>query len=339
MLRHRSQLTSRFTNEAVVLVVVLVVVLGSSSCYLGYSGSVESITLGLYPHEANASIYVAEDQGLFNRNGLGVTERNYDTGLTAVNGLLDGNVDVALTSEYIVVGNAFRKEDIRLMGNIRKGWSLDVVGRRDRGIENISDLKGKKIGVPLRTNAEFFLDRFLTLNGMQLRDVTLVDVKASPNVDAILDGSVDAVVVASNSITTIRERSGNNVVTWSAQGNQAVFWLLACRNDWIAGHAQTINKLLRSLDQANDYIIHYPSEAKAIVQKRMNYDAASMEARWLENQFALSLDESLIAAMEDEARWMIANNLTAEKQVPNFLNYIYLDGLEAVKPEAVNIIR
>jgi NitT/TauT family transport system substrate-binding protein len=43
--------------------------------------------------------------------------------------------------------------------------------------------------------------------------------------------------------------------------------------------------------------------------------------------------------MEDEARWMISNNLTQEKQVPDFLNYIYEDGLKAVKPEAVKIIR
>jgi NitT/TauT family transport system substrate-binding protein len=43
--------------------------------------------------------------------------------------------------------------------------------------------------------------------------------------------------------------------------------------------------------------------------------------------------------MEDEARWMIKNNLTTEKTVPDFLKYIYIDGLKAVKPEAVNIIR
>ena len=58
-----------------------------------------------------------------------------------------------------------------------------------------------------------------------------------------------------------------------------------------------------------------------------------------EHQFSLSLDQSLITAMEDEARWMIKNYLTTEKKVPDFLNYIYADGLKAVKPEAVNIIR
>jgi hypothetical protein len=43
--------------------------------------------------------------------------------------------------------------------------------------------------------------------------------------------------------------------------------------------------------------------------------------------------------MEDEARWMISNKLTAENQIPDFLNYIYEAGLNAVKPEAVKILR
>jgi NitT/TauT family transport system substrate-binding protein len=51
----------------------------------------------------------------------------------------------------------------------------------------------------------------------------------------------------------------------------------------------------------------------------------------------LTLDQSLILAMEDEARWMISNNLTTEKTVPNFLDYIYAYGLKSVKPAAVTI--
>jgi NitT/TauT family transport system substrate-binding protein len=42
--------------------------------------------------------------------------------------------------------------------------------------------------------------------------------------------------------------------------------------------------------------------------------------------------------MNDEAHWIINNDLTIEKEIPDFLDYIYMDGLEAVKPNAVNII-
>jgi len=36
---------------------------------------------------------------------------------------------------------------------------------------------------------------------------------------------------------------------------------------------------------------------------------------------------------------MIDNGLTNQKVVPDFMEYIYVDGLKAVRPEAVNLIR
>jgi hypothetical protein len=60
---------------------------------------------------------------------------------------------------------------------------------------------------------------------------------------------------------------------------------------------------------------------------------------WSKTDLSLTLDQSLVLAMEDEARWMIENNLTADKQVPNFLDFIHEEALEAIKPQAVNIIR
>jgi NitT/TauT family transport system substrate-binding protein len=75
------------------------------------------------------------------------------------------------------------------------------------------------------------------------------------------------------------------------------------------------------------------------VQKMLNLEQTYMETVWSQNEYGLSLEQSLILAMEDQARWMIINNLTAETEVPNFLDYIYEDALEEIKPEAVNIIR
>ena len=96
---------------------------------------------------------------------------------------------------------------------------------------------------------------------------------------------------------------------------------------------------MKSLTEAEDYLTRHDAEAKAIVGKRMKFDEALMETVWQRYRFSLSLDQSLIAAMEDEARWMMKNGLTTEKQVPDFLNYVYVDALKALKPEAVNIVR
>ena len=62
-----------------------------------------------------------------------------------------------------------------------------------------------------------------------------------------------------------------------------------------------------------------------------------METVWPNHEFTLSLDQSLLIAMNDEGRWMINNNLTTETALPYFRDYIYTKGLEEIKPESVNI--
>jgi NitT/TauT family transport system substrate-binding protein len=60
---------------------------------------------------------------------------------------------------------------------------------------------------------------------------------------------------------------------------------------------------------------------------------------WNEFIFELFLDQAILTILENEARWAIRNKLTDGKKVPNYLNFIYFDTLEAVKPKGVNIIR
>ena len=131
----------------------------------------------------------------------------------------------------------------------------------------------------------------------------------------------------------------DRVVAFPVQSNQPGYGAIIGRNDWIGGHPEVVSRFLKSLAQAEDYLIRNPAQAKAILRKQLNYDDALTETIWSQHQFSISLDQSFILAMEDEARWMIKNNLTTEKAAPNFLDYIYADGLEEIKPESVNIIR
>ncbi len=135
------------------------------------------------------------------------------------------------------------------------------------------------------------------------------------------------------------EKEVNGVVVWPAQSSQAVYGVLVCGGEWARQHTDTVRRFLKSLQEAEDYLVRHADEAKAIVRKRLNYDDSYIASVWPQHQFTLSLDQTLIVAMKDEAQWMISSNLTSEKTLPDFMNYIYFDGLKAIKPEAVSIIR
>jgi NitT/TauT family transport system substrate-binding protein len=332
------RLSREFSLAATVLLILLAG-FGLWSCSQGdYSGKMENITIGAPPLEQNALIYIAGDQRLFARNGLNIAIKDYDSGVTAVNGMLKGEVGIAETAEFPFVRAVFQKEQICLIACNDKFENDYIVGRKDRRINKVSDLKGKRIGVSLKTINEFYLGRFLGLNGINMQEVALVDIKPAQFVSAISAGDVDAIIAWQPYISRI-QKEVNGVVVWPAQGAQAVYGVLVCSRGWLTPHTDAVKRFLKSLAEAEDYLVHHPEEAKAIVRKRLNYDDSYMARIWPQHRFSLSLDQTLVVAMKDEAQWMININLTSEKTMPDFMNNIHLDVLKAVKPEAVSIIR
>jgi NitT/TauT family transport system substrate-binding protein len=324
-------------------IIVLIAVAGFGVWYFlgssqGNPGSVENVTIGVQPLEALAPIYIARDQGFFARNGLSVTIREYGSGVASVNDMLTGSIDLSAQSDYVVVTNAFNHENFSVIATFDKGDFFYIIGRKDHGITNTSDLEGKKIGLLLGSNEEFYLGRYLDLHGMSVQDVTLVNLGLPQVVTAIEDDNVDAVVAIQPYANTIQDTLDHGVVTWDIQSYQPAYELLAGKNDWISQHTDMVNRVLKSLDMANEYINSHPAEAMDIMRKRLNRSAGYVDTAWQQNQFSLSLDQSLITAMEDQGRWMIANNLTNTSMIPDFRNFIYTKGLQAVKPESVNII-
>lgn len=328
----------RPARRALTLLASLVIAFTAVACQARDAGQLETLALGLAPLEQNTLIYVADQQGFFAQNNLKIVVKDYDSGVATVRALLKGEVDLAGASEFPFVSAAFRQESITIIATDDKFENDYLVGRRDRGIGKLADLKGKRIGLARQTITEFFLGRLLELQGIPFDQVTLVDLEPAEFVSAIAGGEVDALVAWQPYVHQIQEQV-SGIVVLPAQSNQAVYGVLICRDDWRQQHPELVVRFLKSLRAAEDYVVRYPEQAKAVVQKRLGYDDGYMASIWDKHQFALSLDYSLIAAMTDEAHWMAKNRRGTPRPLPDFVNHVYVDGLEAVKPEAVNIVR
>jgi ABC-type nitrate/sulfonate/bicarbonate transport system substrate-binding protein len=333
-------LSKKYVAFAILL--LLTIVFTSLFVYLNSQQSpyqVESIVIGVPPNEQSALIFIAENKQFFSANGLNATVKVYPTALAALDGMLNKEVDIAQTAEFPIVNKAFANENISIVASIDKFQNMFVVARRDHGIKNILDLKGKTIGSAKETLTEFHLARFLELNQINSQDVTILNVPFAQSADSLANGTVDALQAQNRELPQIRARVGEeNLVIWPSQGGQPGFELISGREDWVADNSEIINRLLKSLVQAETYVIENPVEAMAIIQEKLGYDDEYMATVIPQHTYSLSLDQSLIFAMEDEARWMIRNNLTNATATPNFLNYVYPDSLAKIKPNSVTII-
>jgi len=305
-----------------------------------FAGAAEPVTVAYSPFESTALLWIAKDQHFFEMNALNLTLKKYDSGADSLDGVLNGEADMAVgVTEFPLVRKALQDVKVRAMGNIDKGEYIYIVARKDRGIANASDLRGKRVGTTVGTVAEFHLGRFLTLNGLTMKDITLVDVRTPDGwVNDVADGDIDAISTAQPYANAARDRLGSNAVMWSAQSRQPLFALVVSTDAWLSQHPKTAQRFLAAMAQAEEYVNTHPAESRAIVQKRLDLDPAYMSTVWQQNQFSLTLDQSLITAMDDEARWLIASNMTNATAVPDFRQYIYTDGIESVKPGSINII-
>ena len=302
-----------------------------------YTGPVEKITLAAYAGGTGTLVYVAEDQGFFEENGLEVTIKDYESGKAAADSLLDGEADICTSADFVFVSNSFDHADLRVFGTVATSEVKELVARKDKGITTIDDLIGKKIGVTKRSGGEFALGRFLIFNALSYEDVELADLKPNEIVEAVLNGDIDAGFTWDPNVYNIKEKLGDNAMSWT--GGQDFYFVLLTKEDWIKNNPAAAERFIKSVLEAEDYIKDNSEEAKEFVKNRFDYESDYIDYSWPKQEFAVILEQAMLITFEDQARWRIKQGLTDATEVPNYLYYIYMDALEKVKPEAVKIIR
>jgi len=282
---------------------------------------------------------IADEKGYFQKHGLNVTIHAYPAGTYAVKELLAGNADLANAAEFVGVANSFQSPDLRIITTTAKINNLFFIIRSDRGIVKPSDLKGKIIAVPKGSVAEFFLGRYLTLNGMNTSQITVLRLAPAEVIKSVVTGDADAAIIWEPYAYQIEQQLGRNSTRWEAQSGQFYYWVTYARSDTIRDKPEMIRKYLSALDEAETFLSAHQPEAKEILKQRLNVTDESVDSILKDYRFVLSLDQALIVEMEDEARWMAEQNMTGGNPRPSYLDMVSQDAMREVKPSAVTIIR
>ena len=302
-----------------------------------YTGPIEKIRV------ANIGIFtiynlIAEEQGYFEKYGLDAEITEYDSGATSMAALLADEADVAIAADFVGVTNLSKNADIRILARVSDHDVFRLIARKDKGIALPADLNGKTIGVTRKTAGEFYLGRFLTNVGLDIAEVTLVDLPPGPMVEQLEQGALDAILIFEPHAYAAEQALGEQALVWSAQGNQQAFGLVYAMRPYVERHPEVVERYLRALADAERYVEEHEAEAQSFLKERLSYEDAYMEHIWGKFTFAIGLDKDMVLSMEEQTRWLIRNGLTEQTSVPNYLEEIYFTGLEQVKPESVTIV-
>lgn len=304
------------------------------------TGSFEKITLGVpssdYPLFF-ALILLAKEQGFFKEQGLDMTYKSFPHGVASLKALQHGDVDLAIGAEFPFVKQNLGGSRMKIIASIAQVDVLELIGRKDRGILEPADLKGKRVALIKESQLEFSLDRFLVNHELSLKDFEILNLLPPGIEKSILEGAADAIVFREPMTSRVKAALVDNWVSWPIQDKQNVFWIVACKDTYVRQHAKVLERFLRAVRKAELFYLDDAQKAHEIIIRKGSLNEELFARMLPKIKYKLSLEKTLLIAMEDEARWHIENQYTEAKKVPNYLDQIYFGALESVNPDAVSI--
>jgi ABC-type nitrate/sulfonate/bicarbonate transport system substrate-binding protein len=304
------------------------------------TGTPERITIAYSTAPNAALVHIAFVKGYFGEEGLEAIPQPHAFGKVALDAVSQGRADVATAADTPIMFAVMEGRKISTFAVIQTAnMNEAIVARQDRGIRTPSDLKGKTIGTTLGTAGDFFMDTILITYGIDRRQVRVVDMRPDEMGSALRAGKVDAISAWNPVPTQLQKELGSKVRTFYGETVYTEMFGAVAGQDFITNHPEAIKKFLRALIKAERFVKEQPAEARRLVAEFTGADRAIIEEIWGVYSFKVTLDQALVVDLEDQTRWAQKNGLTRNAHMPDYLDFMYCDGLQSVKPDGVRIIR
>jgi NitT/TauT family transport system substrate-binding protein len=328
---------------AVVLIVALTGVLyfSSPSVTGRVVASQKTLKIGMQIGPASTILMVAKEKGFFEKEGVNVELEGFTAGKFALQAFLAGSLDLAASGEIPVMLSSMQGNKFYVITQLAKGQNNEVrvVAAQDSGLdtpEAYFDAKRRKLATSFGGGPEFYTYSFLKY--YNITNVELINQKPEDMPVSLASGSVDAVAIFDPYAFFAEQKLGDKAVVFGNESLYTEFYVLSAKREWVESTPETVNKLIKALVEASDFIKSNPDEAKIILMKNTNLDKTTVDGIWDKFSNNPELTDTLLQQLDAEAKWAKeTGKVTPETQIPNFREFIYVSALKSVKPESVEI--
>ncbi|HEV2778640.1 MAG TPA: ABC transporter substrate-binding protein [Actinophytocola sp.] len=259
---------SRLSARLLAAVMALVALAGGvSACTSAPAASDTKITLGFSAWPGWFPWQVAQEQGLFAKNGVTVELKWFDSYTESLNALSSGVIDAnsQTLNDTLVSVSGGAKQTIVLVNDNSTG-NDKIIARE--GITGVADLKGKKVAVEQGTVDHYLLLLAMAEAKLGPQDIELVNLVTDAAAAAFVAGQVDAVGAFAPFTTTALERPGSRAIATSAEFPGAIPDHLVLKADLVRDRPNEVQALVNTWFETVKWIRDNKDAAVGIMAKR-----------------------------------------------------------------------
>ncbi|MEG3311353.1 ABC transporter substrate-binding protein [Streptococcus sp. SS-4456] len=295
--------------------------------------ALETINIAYMPNYASLhDIIAGVNSGIFEEEGLDVKLVEFADGPTIIAAMESGTIDIGN------IGPGAHKLPIEGRAEVisfsQLGNADEVIGRTDKGVNSLADLKGKKIASASGTSAETILRLALAEAGLAETDVEIVDMDASAIVTAMISGSIDAAATWSPNTTAIKDELGDKAVSLANNVRYAKEFPSIASYATTPGYSEKnsgkVAKFLKGLYRAMDYRAEHEEEVAEWTAKQIGGDVATIKEQlndgdWLTSKQIKELIDSgdlKVYYEKQQENFIKAGAVSAPRDVTE---YVFID--------------
>lgn len=232
------------------------------------------ITVAALPAVDLASLYIAQQDGLFARQGLSVTIKSIASSQAVIASQIAGQVDISAGAyvPYIRAQAAGAKFRILAAADTLLPNARELVTAADSPLTSVSQLAGKSIGVNGTDSiGTLLISMLLSENGVPLKKVHFVtDPQGFPGMlGQLQEGAWAAAFLAEPYISSGEEQHGDKVLADLDQGgalNLPVDGYVATQA-WTEKHPKTAAAFVRAIEAGQAIADNQPAVARTVITK------------------------------------------------------------------------
>jgi NitT/TauT family transport system substrate-binding protein len=242
------------------------------------------VAIGMSGWTGFAPLTLAKEAGIFKKNGLDVTLKmipQKDRHLA----IASGDVQCAATTvETWIVWNAGGVATKQIF-QMDKSYGADGMAVRNN-IAKISDLKGKTVAASAPGTAPYFtLAWFLRKNGLNVKDVTVVNLEPAAAAQAFVAGQNDAAMTYEPYLSTVRDNPQAGKIIATTLDYPMIMDTFGCTPKFLADNPKAAQALANSYFEAIEMIRKDPAKSYEIMgaptkQSGEQFGKSAQYLRW-----------------------------------------------------------
>ncbi len=261
--------------------IIVLVVLLAYGTYNYVTAMDETIVVGYLPTSLDSALFVADDMGMFKKEGLKVQLVPFRTGSELIDAANKNQIDVGYVGITPVTSSIDQNSSVKIVAAVNQEGSGIVVSNNSN-ITNVTDLQGKKILIPKKGSIQDVLLRYLLIkNNINPASVNITEMDVPLMQNALISGDVDGYIAWEPYVTQAKiDGSGRILMNSNDIFPDIPTCVVVATNKFMTQKPDQLRKFLKVHVEATDYVNTHKNETAVIVSKKLGTDInVELEAR------------------------------------------------------------